>query len=214
MDRGPRRRPLPASSGHGRVQTQANCGVWLTARHRGHRDTHATTDPQETLGRHLPGAPTTCHTGDTLSTGRKHTSGCTGHSEHRSSSVPPIPALCGGYAVNERHRGGCESHTLSTERKALWVAPAGVAKVQICMSHVTHAYGQTPNSPLNLLYMCTCCDIHVPVTSSPPLFRVRGALRPLGAPRPPCGDPPSWGPNRPVKGSALVIVLVTPMQPA
>ena len=30
-----------------------------------------TTDPQETPGRHLPGGPTTRHTGDTLSTGRK-----------------------------------------------------------------------------------------------------------------------------------------------
>ena len=43
----------------------------------------------------------------------------------------------------------------------------------------------------------------------PCFFCVRGALRPLGAPRPPCGDPPSWGPDRPAKGSALVTVLVT-----
>ena len=56
VDRGPRRRPLLASSGHGRVQIQANCGVWLTARRRGHRDTQPQTH-KRCRGGTYPGAP-------------------------------------------------------------------------------------------------------------------------------------------------------------
>ena len=70
--------------------------------------------------------------------------------------------------------------------------------------------------PPGLPYVCTCCSIRVTCISLPLLFvvRVRGALRPLGAPRPPCGDSPSQGPDRPLKGGAFVAPLVTPMKPA
>ena len=43
MERGPDRKPLPASSGHGRVREQASCEVLLTARCRGRRDTQPPT---------------------------------------------------------------------------------------------------------------------------------------------------------------------------
>ena len=43
VERGPRRRPLRASSGHGRVHDQAKCGVWLTAQSRGRRVTRPST---------------------------------------------------------------------------------------------------------------------------------------------------------------------------
>ena len=46
------------------------------------------------------------------------------------------------------------------------------------------------------------------------IFRVRVALQPLGAPRPPCGDSRWRGPDCPVKGSTFVTSLVTPMKPA
>ena len=72
---------------------------------------HTTTDPQETPGQHLPGGPTARHSGDILSTGRKHASEYTGEGNRQSPTVPPLPALCGGYAVNMRHRGECESQS-------------------------------------------------------------------------------------------------------
>ena len=71
---------------------------------------HTTTDPQETPGQHLPGGPAARHTGDTLSATRKHTSEYTGNGNLQSPAAPP-PALRGGYAVNMRHRGECESQS-------------------------------------------------------------------------------------------------------
>ena len=43
VDRGPRRAPLPTDPGWEWVHIQANCGVWLTARGRGHGDTRPPT---------------------------------------------------------------------------------------------------------------------------------------------------------------------------
>ena len=72
---------------------------------------HTTTDPQATPGRHLPGGPTARHSGDTLSTGRERTSEYAGDSKRQSPAVPPLPALRGGYTVDMRHRGECESQS-------------------------------------------------------------------------------------------------------
>ena len=49
VDQGPCRRPLPAGSGHGRVQIQANCWVWPTAQSRGRRDTQPLTHRSQTV---------------------------------------------------------------------------------------------------------------------------------------------------------------------
>ena len=56
VDRGPRRKPLPAGTGHGRVREQANCGVWLTARCHEHRDAQPPTQ-RTRRGTTCPGAP-------------------------------------------------------------------------------------------------------------------------------------------------------------
>ena len=62
--------------------------------------------------------------------------------------------------------------------------------------------------------VCTCCSIHLTGISFTPLFvvRVRGAPRPMGAPRPPCGYSPLRGGHRPVKGGTLVTTLITSMK--
>ena len=89
VDRGPRRTPLPASSGHGRVHTQARWGV-------AHRTTpwasgHTTTDREDTPGRHLPGGPTVRPDENKLSTSRTHRPTHTRRGETHHPTPPPLP---------------------------------------------------------------------------------------------------------------------------
>ena len=101
MDRGPRRRPLPASSGRVRVQTQANCGVWPTAvgtgthNHRptGYAGAVPTRGPHSTSkGKHTERKQVT-----QTDTYRQK--------ERRVARHPlPFPAPGGGYAGGDRRR--------------------------------------------------------------------------------------------------------------
>ena len=58
--------------------------------------------------------------------------------------------------------------------------------------------------PLGLPYVCSSCGIRITGTSFPLYFAPEVHFDPWGL----------HGPDRPVKRSALVTALVTPMQPA
>ena len=166
VDRAPRRRPLLASSRHGRVQIQANSGVSLTAGRRGHRDTQPST-----------------------------------HRRRQGGTYPRAPQRITRethLALNEKRN---ESHHQDWRKY----------RYTCRMAHTLTTRGQeSPQASLHLYLLSRMRSKYL----LPSLFRVRGAFRFLGVPRPPCGNPPSRGPNRPVKGNTLLAVLVTPMQPA
>ena len=141
VDRGPCQGPFPQldDPGLGEGRTQANCGVWLTATGRGHRDTQPPTNrtrrgdtcpgpvrenSSDNVGMQRASTRTNQHRAARINqTTTRHTSECTAASKRQSPALPSLPALHGGYAVNILHSRGDESESACMAPRCYSEAP-------------------------------------------------------------------------------------------